>query len=150
VDTFLFFAEKPESSDYCKGCHMCDYASDVIFEPELSKEEVIKHWSRCFLKNLDLEINEAGYETIRILKNGRSLGGLANDDSLLEEYETFSKELEDMEREAKNDAQTFLVTQKANEKREAENRKLQEQKAREEAERTQLETLLKKYPQNNV
>lgn len=150
MDTFIFFASKPESSDYCKGCLMATYCGDVIFAFELSKEEVIKLWSRCLFKNLNLEINEAGYKDIRILKNGRSIGGLFNDDSAIEEHDAFQKELEDMEREATNDAETFLITQKANEKREAENRKLQEQKAYEESERAQLEALLKKYPQTNV
>lgn len=129
---------------------MATYCGDVIFEPELSKEEVIKNWSRCLLKNLDLEINEAGYEDIRILKNGRSIGGLFNDDSAMEEYNLFQKELEDMEREATNDAKTFFVTQKAKEKREEEDRKLQEKQAREEWERAQLKALLKKYPNTDV
>lgn len=129
---------------------MRDYAGDVFFESELSKEEVIKHWSRCLLKNLDLEINEAGFEDIQILKNGRSIGGLFNENNSSEEYILFQKELEDMEREATNDAKTLFVTQKANEKRAEENRKLQAQKAREESERAQLEALLKKYPQTDV
>lgn len=71
---FLFIANKPDSADYCKGCLMASYSSDCIIENMLSEEQVIKQWTDCLYKNMNLRCNEAEYQ-FYIFKDGVKVWG---------------------------------------------------------------------------
>lgn len=66
---YMFVAYKPNSSDYCMGCHMASYSSDFIFKNHLTREELIEEWALVLFKNATLDYNEEGYE-FRIFNNG--------------------------------------------------------------------------------
>lgn len=66
---FLFIAYKPNSSDYCKGCHMASYSSDFETKNMLNSQELTEFWSEYLFKNLNLECNEEGY-SFYIYKDG--------------------------------------------------------------------------------
>lgn len=59
---YLLVAYKPDSDDYCKGCHMASYSSDFVRHNHLSREELIQKWGELIAKNKQLECNEAGYD----------------------------------------------------------------------------------------
>jgi hypothetical protein len=66
---FLLIAYKPDSSDYCRGCHMASYSSDHEIHTHLNAETLVVHWAHYLQKNLDLDHSEAGY-TFWVFKNG--------------------------------------------------------------------------------
>ena len=142
---YTFYAYKPDSSDYCKGCHMASYYSDTVFQFELDEEEVVKLWGDVLYKNKSLEINEQGYQDITILFNGRSLRNLEYDDDHKDDYRQFKTAMHDMEQLAHECADKYLAETKAKELAEKEKQKLADQKRQEAYERKQLELLKKKF-----
>jgi hypothetical protein len=147
--SYLFYAYKPDSDDYCKGFHMASYYGDVVFQPEIDEAEVVQLWAGCLLKNKSLETNEAGYEEITVLLDGRTLRSLEYDYDNIDLYNQFKMAIYDMERLANEQADKDLAEIKAKELAEKEKQKLAD-KARQEAyERKQLELLKKKFEQNS-
>ena len=57
---YLLVAEKPTSHDYCRGCHMATYNSDIIRESFDNQDELIERLAE--LENIDLGPSEAGYD----------------------------------------------------------------------------------------
>ena len=80
---------------------MQSYMGDTIFEPEQTYVQVIDLWAKCLLANKRLQINEAGYNDIRVLKDGRTLQGWLNDDTVSnDDYNAFERELNEMQEAA--------------------------------------------------
>lgn len=69
---YLFIAQKPDSTDYCRGCRMASYSSDFFIENLMNREELIKKWAEYIQKNMNLDYNEAGYG-FYVFKNGFKL-----------------------------------------------------------------------------
>ena len=59
---YILFAHKPSSADSCMGCCMASYDSDVIFEQNLSREQLIQKLAE--LQSYERRTNEAGYQYI--------------------------------------------------------------------------------------
>ena len=53
-------AYKPNSEDYCMGCHMASYESDCIEKYDLSEDELIKKIAE--IEAIELGMNEAVYD----------------------------------------------------------------------------------------
>lgn len=66
---FTLIVYKPDSADYCRGCHMASYSADHQVHNFLNAEQLAQEWSEYLYKNLELRINEAGYD-FWIFKNG--------------------------------------------------------------------------------
>jgi len=70
-DKFILIAYKPNSSDYCMGCHMASYGSDFIFEEYQDVESLAQK-----LADIDewyLEDGEDGFEPPYIIYNGETI-----------------------------------------------------------------------------
>lgn len=70
--TYLFIAQKPDSTDYCRGCRMASYSSDFFIENMLNREQLVKRWAEYIQKNMNLDCNETGYD-FYVFKNGVKL-----------------------------------------------------------------------------
>lgn len=57
--TYTIILHKPESHDYCKGCHMASYSGDMQIFGNLSFEESAKKLAE-FL-SIELDYSEEGY-----------------------------------------------------------------------------------------
>jgi hypothetical protein len=66
---YLFIARKDDSADYCRGCLMASYSSDFEIQNYLSREELVEKWVDYLYKNMNLDINESGYN-FYIYENG--------------------------------------------------------------------------------
>lgn len=67
---YTLIAYKPDSNDYCRGCHMASYPSSFQFQNHLSKEKLIEEFSKLIAYNLEkLDCNEDGYCFI-VLREG--------------------------------------------------------------------------------
>lgn len=71
---YLLIAYKPSSDDYCRGCHMASYSSDLCIINNLTLDEVINEASNFLCKNEFLDCNEVGYN-LSIFKNGVQIVG---------------------------------------------------------------------------
>lgn len=69
MSRFILIAYKPRSEDYCKGCLMASYSSDHAVHSALTEEELVQVWSEYLLKNINLDMNESGYD-FWIFKDG--------------------------------------------------------------------------------
>lgn len=67
--TYLFIANKENSTDYCRGCLMASYDSDFYMENHLTDEALVKFWAEYLYRNDNLSVNEAGYQ-IAIFSGG--------------------------------------------------------------------------------
>lgn len=126
---FTLVAYKPNSNDYCMGCHVESYSSDLAIESGLSKEELIERIA--LLKARILGPNEEGYE-MHIFAGGVPLA----DTELRGEITQKSEDL----------GKTYLENAKKNaaERTAAERaRKAEEDRL---AERQRLTQLLEKHP----
>lgn len=63
----IIIAYKPDSEDYCRGCHMASYGSDFIIETFTNAEEMITLVKEIL--NRKMRVNEVGY-TITVIVNG--------------------------------------------------------------------------------
>jgi hypothetical protein len=66
----MLLAYKPDSSDYCRGCHMGDYPSDLEFETRLTEDELLEKWSRLKSRHAFLGPGEANFD-FTLIKDGR-------------------------------------------------------------------------------
>lgn len=57
-------AYKPNSDDYCKGCHMASYSSDFICEFGLNQEQIVDKLIELIYYKCDT--GEEGYEQVLI------------------------------------------------------------------------------------
>ncbi len=61
---YLLIAYKESSDDYCKGCHMASYPSDLKIHESENPEEITKILAHLWAD--DLRCNETGYEDITL------------------------------------------------------------------------------------
>lgn len=160
---FLFVANKPSSSDYCRGCLMASYSSDYIMENMLTAEQLVKQWAECLHRNMNLDCNEAGYE-FHIFKDGIKVwnetystwdGGqryeYESDDyyahySELEAQEQADQgEINDLHAQAKALAEQMQNGQKEKERQEAEAKRLKEEADAKERRRKEFERLKEEF-----
>lgn len=75
TNRYTLIAYKPDSDDYCRGCHMASYSSDLIIFNALDVNKIIDKMVEC---NTNIELNdncnEAGYK-FSIYKNGIIISG---------------------------------------------------------------------------
>jgi hypothetical protein len=69
---FTLIGYKPNSDDYCRGCHMAAYSSDLEVWAGDDRAELIRRWAYLVERNGKLEQSEEGY-TISVLVNGLPL-----------------------------------------------------------------------------
>lgn len=58
---YTLVAYKPDSADYCRGCHMASYRSGFKFYSGLNKEDLIKIIAEIEDENARMSTNERGY-----------------------------------------------------------------------------------------
>ena len=66
---YVFVAYKPESHDYCRGCHVATYPANFVSKSSLTEEELISEWGTIQLANNSLDTNEEGY-AVQIWRDG--------------------------------------------------------------------------------
>jgi hypothetical protein len=71
-DQFTLIAYKPSNDDYCKGCLMDSYSSNIITASMLTPDELVEQLAAVFKKNKDHDSHEDNYE-LRIYKNGKQV-----------------------------------------------------------------------------
>lgn len=123
---YTFIAYKPDSDDYCRGCHMCSYASDFISEQRLDREELVREWANVMVKNENTRVSEKGYE-VQVYENGilieDEINGQAHyedferpdepdSDQAMERYDTSMSALAQIEKEAQALADHLLNAKK--------------------------------------
>ncbi len=134
-------AYKPDSDDYCRGCHMARYSADFEWKASMDRAMIAEFLSEILFRNKHLDTNETGYDTT-FLFNGEECG--ASD-----AWDTDAIRVELVEK-----ATTLCALKEADFQRvEAEKQKRLADKLqhdREEQERTLLATLQAKYPKDTV
>ena len=66
---YTILAYKPDSSDYCMGCHVASYSSGFEYYYTEDRGEAVKFIAGKLVNNKHMDNNEDGYE-ITILMNG--------------------------------------------------------------------------------
>ena len=66
---YTILAYKPDSSDYCMGCHMASYSSGFEYHCTEDRAEAVKFIGKLVDNNKHMDSHEVGYE-ITILING--------------------------------------------------------------------------------
>lgn len=62
MNKYIFIAYKPDSADYCRGCHMGSYSSDFILADDITEKELIEKWAEALYRNETLDSNEVGFD----------------------------------------------------------------------------------------
>ena len=127
---FLVVSYKPNSDDYCRGCHMASYSS--AFEQNIYKteDEVVEHIAKLDAEELDC--GEEGYEhTIYVWD--------AENKEITELYET------DIYSRADAEAKARIENREAAKKAEKIAKQAAAQAKKEQEERDELERLKAKY-----
>lgn len=151
---YILVAYKPDSSDYCRGCHMASYSSGYKMYSECTREQLIKEWAA--LRAIELSCNEAEYE-FQLIIDGYFVGGERHPyrgsiDIGEEEDENIVQPLRD-----EYDRLLVEVRERNNQiihdrNKEKDEKILQQTKKRQEEERAadlrKLEMLKAKYPNN--
>ncbi len=70
---FTLIGYKPNSDDFCRGCHMASYSSDLEVWVGDDREELIRRWADLVQRNGKLEHGEEGYTIHSVLVNGLPL-----------------------------------------------------------------------------
>lgn len=79
-------AYKPDSEDYCRGCHMASYSSDFQRKSSENSEEIAEFLAGLMFLNSHFDKNESGYE-FTWLFNGWDAEQGWDDDHIREEIE---------------------------------------------------------------
>lgn len=66
---YTIIAYKPDSSDYCRGCHMASYSSDLCYAYNLSYDDLLTTLADVLWRNRKLDTGEAGYDDIDIWRS---------------------------------------------------------------------------------
>jgi hypothetical protein len=75
INRYTLIAYKPDSADYCRGCHMASYSSDLIIYNSLDVNKIIDKMVELNSRiELNDNCNEEGYE-FSIYKNGIIISG---------------------------------------------------------------------------
>lgn len=112
-NNYSLIVYKPNSSDYCRGCHMASYSSDFGSYFCQTREQVTELAAEFKKRNEFLLINEAGYDFL-ILKDGRVF---LDDDNRVADYGNFpddtkeENELKDMMRDDIHKLSRILINQ---------------------------------------
>jgi len=61
---YLLIAYKPNSNDYCRGCHMASYSSDFIHYESDNFDHIVQKLAECYA--FETDCGEAGYEEIHV------------------------------------------------------------------------------------
>lgn len=59
---FTVIAYKPDSDDYCRGCHMESCPSDFSIEQFAAVDSTIEHIANVMFDNTILRVSETGYD----------------------------------------------------------------------------------------
>jgi hypothetical protein len=138
MDHYTFYASKQEKEDSW---------GDIIFQYERNREQVIELWAQCLVVNQEnTKPWQSRYEEILILKNGRSLNGLLNDDEIpISDHDDYQQELEDMKAVAQSIADARVLGRQEASRQRQEAERLKQQKDNEDMQRRMYETLKKKF-----
>jgi hypothetical protein len=124
---YLLSAYKPDSHDYCRGCHMASYSSDFQQLETDDKSELIDFWADLLAK--ELGYNEEGYQF--------TLHG----DYMKDEFDDFY----DLEKEAQAQAKHLIAKREEAKRLEEQAKKERERQKQVERDLAQLAELQKKY-----
>lgn len=80
---FTLLAYKPDRDDYCRGCLMASYPSDLRIHPRLDTSELISIWAKILLKNKDHQ----GTYQVQISENGKIVYDDLNNDMSWSDFE---------------------------------------------------------------
>ncbi len=142
MTNYTLIAHKPESDDYCMGCHMESYYSDFKIHTQLTRYELIQKWANFAATELDK--NEAGYDITVLTSIEGFTFALYSDDNLYEgsvkipdyiidsaEYEKLEEEFEEIRLEVGDLRAKIVEERKAQkEKEEAESKTKEAENAR--------------------
>lgn len=122
---FILIAYKPNSEDYCRGCHMASYSSDLQQLETDNEQELIDFWAGLLATKLDH--NEEGYEFT-----------LYGADDIYEKHY-------DLSTAAEAKAAVLIANRKEAEQLKEQAAKQRKAKQEEDRERAQFEALSKKF-----
>jgi hypothetical protein len=81
---FTVIAYKPDSEDYCRGCLMSSYPSDMEFICSDNKDEVVEFLAEYKKHNAFLDSGEDGYEFTYLYNGSVATETEENDDPFTE------------------------------------------------------------------
>ena len=142
---YTLVAYKPESDDYCKGCHMEHYYAQFDMAISENEEDIIKKWSSCLVTNKELRPNEEPWE-MNLLINGRSAshspGNIEPDSDEEDEWiKNFNEEVSRISYKAKEAADQAYTKLVEDRKKAIEEEKIQQQEEEMQQKRKQFERL---------
>lgn len=158
---YTLIAYKPDSDDYCRGCHMASYKSGHVVHYNMDHAELLKQLIKIEKENLELQINETGWEITIFGNSGLLFAEWSHSD--LNDYDTedlddvayealgiLEKDIAALVEEARVIAKKSLAAQKeAQERIEQEKRTIEREenkKRKVESEIAHLRELAAKYP----
>ena len=149
---FTLIAYKKDLTTTCRGCEMERYHSDFRIFTDLTKEELIKEWSRIMHEN---EVFEGGDFKVTILAGGRTIyddNCMSIGNANIEDYSPEAEAIDNLSSEmhAIKGAATAAIAQRKQEADERSRKAYAAQKARDEdaqrqRELNELKRLTEKY-----
>jgi hypothetical protein len=123
---YTFIAYKPDSDDFCRGCHMASYSSDFCLEIGLDREGLINMWANFLFKNKVLQCNEDGYDFVVLSSNEKlyDMGCHIDDTGDIESIESLAKE------KAEEIMKEFQKIENSKKQKETERKLLEHQKSK--------------------
>ncbi len=147
MNKYTLTLHKPDSDDYCRGCHMASYPGNFEFIYDISEEKLIS--TVADYMTVKLEYHEVGYSSyIHVYHNGHlsviniehhsgDLYFKDETDATGEDIQVLAELIEKI-KIAYKEKKEFKEKEEARLKKEAELKKLEESKARELAEFNRL------------
>lgn len=155
-NNYTVIAYKPDSEDYCRGCRMASYSSDLCIHNRLTRKEAIDTYKNYLVKAYDLRVGEAGYSITIICDSfiffSDAESGCIPDEWEDEEFEFDRNEYNEFNKEfysAKKDVEQEIVNYKEEKRRKEIEQQQQknrvEKEAKDKYERETYERLSKKF-----
>lgn len=147
---YVFVAYKPESHEYCRGCHMGTYPANFISRSGLTQEELVKEWGEIQLVNKSLDIDEEGY-SVQIWQDGMLVWDDIDGVGPQGEFEDENDYVRLAERMREIESAAYALGAKAKDERDrklreaAEELKIKQKEAAQEQRRKQFEALKKEF-----
>lgn len=145
---YTLIAYKPNSDDYCRGCHMATYSSDLCVINGLNDENLLLECADFLTKNKNLDYNEDGYQFAILFDDKIVIDNLCDASKVRGEYESdleFQDKVRGILEEAEDLAKKNFDQQQKAKKEQEEKKKIEKEETERINRKKKFEELKKEF-----